>query len=242
MEVLRRQAARLFVRSIQRCGLIFGIGLCLFPASFGQETGKVLIPLVHSVAISVTSHINETCGNTITGSTFREDATALLVRAGFIVSNVHNAVVSIDTDCVAIPHSNRSSVMTVNQCLSLSETAPDRSNGKSAVPSTIWRECKASRCIGLNCQELAQSGLHDLLLQLWSGFQENDAQKDSVALTTTDPLVIRRGLERAPASSVQSIAYMSESKRAAVRKVFYSLYLMNCLTLLVYWQFRRSHF
>ena len=203
MEVLRREARRLFVRSIKGYNVAFGIGLFLVPASFAQESGKVLIPLVHSVAISVSSHINERCGNTITGSAFREDATALLVRAGFTVSNVHNAVVSIDTDCVAISPSNRSTVMAVNQCLSLSETAPDRSNGKSAIPSTIWRECKASRCIRLNCRELAQSGLHDLLLQLWSGFQENDSQKDSVALTT-EPLVTPRGLERAPASSVQS--------------------------------------
>lgn len=224
-----------------------GVGLCLAFASFAQEPGRLLIPLVRSVSISVTSNVAPACGTTISPSLAREDTTALLRGVGFTVSNIHNAQIAVNTECAALSAGSRNPVMSVNQCLSLSEPLPRRLKESPAPLTPTWQQCQSNRCIGAKCQELARAGLHLLLIQLLSSFQEYDSKSD---LTTLQSQPQPEPNARGEGTGLQSTAgrhsvsghptgYTMPPQRILVRDVFYSLYVMNCFSLLIYWQFRR---
>ena len=228
---------------------VVGFGLWLVPASFGQEPGKLVIPLVRSVTILVESEVAESCGGAISQSVLKQDATTLLRGVGFTVSNIHSSRLEISTDCVAADRRSHTPAMAIDQCLSLSETLPDRSTQSGAMVATTWRKCQSNRCVGPNCEDLVRSGLHSQLIELLSSFQKHDSLS-ALAPPQTKPQQqagvtveeAARHVKLRPFSASYSTGYAPIPRRMLIRNAFYLLYVMNCLGLMVYWQFRQWQF
>src|SRR5215469_7775846 len=85
----------------------------LAPTFAAQQPGRLLIPLVHSVAVSVRSTATAGCVNVISGPLTQQDAVDLLRRAGFKISEPPDAIVRIATDCGEARPRNRTSAVSV---------------------------------------------------------------------------------------------------------------------------------
>ena len=211
--------------------LALGLGLCILPVhtSFGQERGKPLIPLAAPLRMSVASNVAQGCGGTVLPSVIQQDAEAQLRGVGVTVSNIHNAQLAIDVDCVAVTPSARSTVVVVHQCLAFSELVSAPSNDGRAMLATTWRKCQSFTCGGAKCEPLVRSGLHTLINPFFSDFQERNSRND---------LPIPQIRPQPQASVIPGEA----PHRLVGRVVFYLLYIMTCVTVLVYWQRREHHY
>jgi hypothetical protein len=162
----------------------------------------------------VASKIGRGCGAGIVPAVVQEAAAARLTYVGITVSNAYNARLSIDFDCAPAP--GRNHPMAVQECLSFFEfTSASPKDGKSTLAST-WRKCRSYTC-DRKCEEskrCAAQLVGEFLGDLW--------ERSPVA-----PPVVARS---APATETLP--------GPTVRVVIFAGYILNCISLLVYWQFR----
>jgi hypothetical protein len=217
--------------SSKPCALGLGLCLCILPVhtSFGQERGKPLIPLAAPLRMSVASDVAQDCGVTIPPSVIQQDAEAQLRDVGVTVSNIHNAQLAIDVYCAAVTPGSRSTTVVVQECLGFSELIPARSNHGRAMFATKWRNCQSFRCGGAKCESLVRSGLHTLINTALIDFQERNSRND---------LPIPQIRPQPQASVIPGEA----PRRGVGRSVFYLLYIVTCVTVLVYWQCREHQY
>lgn len=225
----------------------FGLAFCLISACFAQQPGRVVIPVVRSVTISVTSDVAGGCGSTVSPTLAQQDVMAVLRATGFKISNDPYAILAIDADCGAVGVRRRSSPISVHQCLTLSEKAPITSKENGATFTMTWRKCHADQCGGSNCQEMVRFGLHGLLMQLLKTYEEQDPLSDLSMLQSQLPQQpnVKGAAENSNkgAQSISASPFTLSSIRSdgiILREMFYSLYLMNCIGTLVYWLSRAS--
>jgi len=211
------------------CVLVLGLYLCILAVhtSFGQERSK--IPLAAPLRMSVTSNVAQGCGGAIPPSVIQQVAEAQLRAVGVTVANIHNAQLAMDIDCVAVTPGSRSAAVVVHQCLAFSEPVPAASNGGRAMFATTWRKCQSFTCGGAKCELLARSGLSTLVNPFLSDFQERNARNDLPS----------------PQIRLQPRAgFLSGEvpQRVVGGVVFYLLYIMVCVTVMVYWRRRAHHY
>jgi hypothetical protein len=226
-------AARVSRFGSKPCVLVLGLGfcLCILPVHtfFGQDRGEPLVPLAASLRMSVASNVAQGCGGTILPSVIQQDAETQLRGLGVTVSNIHNAQLAIDVYCAAVTPGSRSTAMVVQECLGLSELVPAPSKHGRAMFATTWRNCQSFRCGGAKCEPLARSGLHTFINSVLSDFQERNSRNDL-------PIPPIRPQPHA------SVIPGEAPQRDVGRSVFYLLYIMTCVTVLVYWQCREHQY
>ena len=174
---------------------------------------------------SVLSNVAPTCHGPIPAAALQQDAAEQLRGAGVTVSDIHNAQLALDIDCLPLPGTRASGV---HQCLSFSEVVTAPSNGSRAMLATTWRQCQSYACSGANCQTQLRPGLHTLVDAFLADFQQRGSRSAA-----------------APASSVENRSPVADAIQGASRRVggpviFYSLYMMMCFVVLLYWQVRKQ--
>jgi hypothetical protein len=215
------------------CILVLGVALChcmlLVQTSFGQERGKTPLPLTAPLRMSVAFNVAPGCGATIPPSAIQQDAEAQLRGVGVTVSNIHNAQLATDVYCAAITPGSRNTAVVVQECLGFSELHPAPSNRGRAMFATTFRDCQSFKCRGAQCEPLARSRLHTLINTFLSDYKDRNSRDAFPA-----PQIL-------PQPEV-SVLPGEASGRVAGSSVFYLLYIMTCVTVLVYWQYREHQY
>ena len=184
-------------------------------------------PLVHPVfatplTISVAAGVASACRGALVPSMIQSDAEGRLRGVGVIVSNVHNAELAVDVDCVTVNPRTSLETLAVHQCLAFSEVVQTPFSDRRAMLATTWRKCQAYRCNGARCEPILRASQQALIDNFWSDFQErNSADSAPPAQSRPEP----------PTRIVET--------RTAGRDVIFALYIMTCLSVLAYWQFRK---
>src|SRR5690349_5155765 len=126
-----------------RSTLHLGIALFLFCASMTAAENEPA-PAA-PIRLAVATKIASTCRDAIAAPPISQDAVAQLESAGVRVSDIHNAELTVDVDCLPLarPHGASSAV---HQCLGFSEMVAPASNGGRTMLATTWRQCQSYTC------------------------------------------------------------------------------------------------
>jgi hypothetical protein len=165
--------------------------------------------------VGVTSNASRACANAVPPGIVEQDAASRLQGAGVIVSDIHNAQVSIDLDCVPLKQTPHEVSFAVHQCLGFSELVS--SHDSKPLLANTWRKCESYICATRTCEAQVRTGLSALLDSFLSDFRERSA----------------------PPVQTASVVYTPTGVSLAQRVGFYAVYLMLCLTVFLYWQFRK---
>jgi hypothetical protein len=166
----------------------------------------------------VSSGIGRGCGGGIAPTKLQDAATARLAYVGITVSNVHNATLSMDLDCRPVtPGGNP--LRAVEECLTFSEfvSAPSK-DGKPTLAST-WHKCRSYSC-DRKCEESKH-----YTAQLVGEFL-GDLWERSPVSPNPAPVM-------APSTAAQE-----KGPGTTVRVAIFGGYILNCISVLVYWQLR----
>jgi hypothetical protein len=176
--------------------------------------------------MAVATKIASTCRDAVAASAISQDAVAQLQSAGVPVSDIHNAELTVDVDCLPLarPHGASSAV---HQCLGFSEMVAPASNGGRAMLATTWRQCQSYTCSRANCESLLRPGLRTLVDAFLVDSQQRGLSLAAHAAPAAPLSVSINPIERA-------------SQRVGGPVIFYSLYLLMCFLVLLYWQMRRE--
>ena len=194
--------------------LALGLCACILAAnpSSTHERGNAQAPPA-ALKVSIACDVDRGCGGGVSSHVIRQDAEAQLRGAGVTVSNIHNAELAIDVYCAAISPGSRGSAVVIRQCLNFSELTPSTHGGATFTSS--WRKCESFTCRGAKCESLSRSGLHALVDTFLKDTQERFQP------------------------TLQRIVLPVEAPHPVDGRIaFYSLYIMTCVTVLVYWQCR----
>src|SRR5260370_4467029 len=208
-----------------------GLSLCILPlhTSFGQERAQPLIPLAAPFRISVGSNVAQGWGGALRPTVIQKDAEAQLRGAGITVSSIHNAQLAIDVYCAPVNPGSRRTAVVIRECLGFSELVPAPSNHARTISTTTFRNCQSLTCRGAKCEPLGRSGLQPLLNPFLKDLQDRNSRNDS-PIAQIQPQPHTGVIPRQAAQRIEG------------RSVFYLLYIMACVTVLVYWQCRGRHF
>ena len=124
--------------------------------------------------------------------------------------------------------------MVIRECLDFSEVVPAPANHGRPMSATTFRNCQSLMCRGAKCEPLVRSGLHTLLNPFLKDLQDRNSRNDR-------PIA---QIEPQPQTGVIPGKLLSASRDRALlsAEVFYLLYIMTCVTVLVYWQCRGHQF
>jgi hypothetical protein len=117
----------------------------------------------------------------------------------------------------------------VRECIDFSEVVPALANHGRPMSATTFRNCQSLVCRGAKCESLVGSGLHTLLNPFLKDLQDRNSRKDG-PIAQIQPLPQTGVIPREAPQSIEG------------RSVFYLLYIMTCVTVLLYWQCRGHHF
>jgi hypothetical protein len=147
--------------------------------------------------------------------------TAGLRNVGIPVSTVYNSQLSVEVECATLSPDPGAALAT-HECLDFSELVQTASNeGRPALAST-WRKCATLSCARGKCDAGVQAAVQDQLRELSAVLQERRAAAAAPA----------------PAPAPERRFTIEVSRRGLV--LFYSLYIVACLSLIVYWQVRKQ--
>lgn len=182
-------------------------------------------PATESLRFSIASRVATTCGSVFSPSVIRGYVDARVRRAGITVSSVHTSQLAAETDCVPRGPRAGDSGIAVEQCLGYSElvSAPAPKTGVGLA--NTWRKCQSFVCASGRCESSMRAGLNVLMNSFFADFEKTRA----ASALTVRPIEVH-----APASA--------QNTGATIRATaaFYFLYILACIILLLYWQFRSS--
>jgi hypothetical protein len=171
--------------------------------------------------VSVVSTVASACGQGVSQEAVQDLAKARLNGAGILVSSVHDATLAIETDCGPVRESGRRR-LAVQECVTFSELVNPTKNGERPTLAATWRKCESYTCDRAKCEAARpyeEASIDDFL----NYFQERQATEQGA-------------LERAAAA-----ARSRRGPSPEALPIFLGIYVMCCLTVLMYWQFRKQH-
>ena len=124
----------------------------------------------------------------------------------------------MDLDCVALEDGIRGGPTAVHQCLALSEVVSASGQYKPILAST-WRNCQSYTCRGGKCDSQVSAATGVLIGAFLSE--------------------LRRRTQAESTQFVPVVAYAPPPRRNVVQFIFYTVFMMACLSVLFYWQWRR---
>ncbi len=197
------------------------------PAQAAEKQAFAGNPLKLSAATAV----DASCGGAVNQSLLQEQLETGLRRHGIALSSVHTARLGMEVECMSSPESGNA--LAIHQCLDLKELVSQNSaEGRAAMAST-WRKCAAFQCRSGACAKTADGRLASLL----DGFSEElQSRAGSAALTA--PIITIRNAVGTPAAA---LAQAAAPDGAGTRTVFFSVYILFCLSVLLKWQLRGQY-
>jgi hypothetical protein len=229
-------------RSARVCGfvLILGLGVCVFlvRSAFGQSSGRSLA----SLRVSVASNIGRGCGGSIVPTAIQQAAAARLAYVGITVSNIHNARLSIDLDCVAMAPTRHNKAMAVQECLTFSEFVSPLSKGARPMLTSTWRRCRSYTCdrkCGASERYAAQL-MGEFLGDLWERNPTDSISLQQSRSQSEDRGAAPRSISSQPTPVIAPSNPLQDTSPPGMtaRTVVFGGYILTCISVLVYWQFR----
>jgi hypothetical protein len=204
---------------ITRASLLLAIGLYFLavPLAVGQDAAKLPTLSLAPFRLSAVSQTSEGCGSLITAPAVQQNLEGQLRSVGINLSAIYNAQISTDLDCMAMEDGTRAAIA-VHQCLAFSEVVSASRQDKPILAST-WRKCQSYTCRSGNCDSQASATTGTLLGAFLVEFQ--------------------RRTQAEATQFVPAITYNPPPKRNVVQFVFYTGFIMACLSVLFYGQWRR---
>lgn len=214
--------------------------LCVAAAAHAQDAPK---PMANRgpVRISLTSKVTPAC-NTFAAPVADPDATGQLGKAGLtLVTNLHQAQLAVDIDCVAMAQAPQTS-LAVHQCLGFSEPLATRTKGAGTVLANTWRKCEAFTCEGRKCDAQAKTTFHTLLGSFLDDYRERAANTAATAEPEETAAPANFGAQVAQqASNVATVVrYGVVPPDYTARLVIWSLYIAWTLAVAIYWRVRKT--
>jgi hypothetical protein len=218
------------------------LGLLRFVGAMFVLALPAALPNAATLRVSVVASVGPRCGASVLAPALRRMAAERLSGAGITVSSIHNSQLEVGVDCIARTPSRRSQAISVSECVTFSEPlATLSSNGKTIVGSA-WQGCQSFACTRAKCD--AALTREDVLLNaLLDDFQERDAAGRIPEPAPHQPTSVFAAppLPLATPPAGRAYSYSPPPDHALGRLIFYSTYIMTCLSLFVYWQFRSKH-
>jgi hypothetical protein len=210
--------------------VIVGLGLWLTPVqmSEGQQAGTSTSVAQPQLRVQVVSKVTRGCGAIIQPAGMQSHAEGLLKPAGITVSNIYNSQLAVNTDCVPLRLETDTPGMAVSQCLTFLEVgAPSAAERRTGL-TTKWRKCESLKCSRSKCEALVHSRL-DILVNMFLA---------EVRMPMQAPLasVIAPPIKPSPSHPVRV------SPPRVLGTIFYSLHILFCLVVFLYWQLRGQMF
>jgi len=165
--------------------------------------------------VAITSNVPHACAGAVPAAIIQHDAEGRLRSAGVTVSDIHNAQLTVDLDCVPVKPGAHDTALAVHQCLGLSELVS--SNERKPILANTWRKCESYICGTAKCEAPVRIGLNALLDSFLGELRERTAPRVETASVVDAPT----------------------GATATERVVYYAVYLMICVMLLLYWQLRK---
>ncbi len=181
-----------------------------------QGAGEEPVPL----RVSVVSSVARSCPAFAT----RAEVEERLRTAGFTISDVHNAEMEVELDCVPVAAGTRYATMAVRQCLSLSELVPSPEHRGHSVMATTWRQCQSytsSRQQYPAALRMRTGSLFKAFLSDFGGRAAPPPPPQPAPVATPD------------------IQQPRMDRLTKERIIFYSLYTLVCLSVLLFWLSKR---
>jgi len=213
--------------------LAVGAVICLAVTHSAVAQNSTAQPL----RLAVASEFGKACGGAFAPSATRQQIENRLRGAGLTVSNVHTELLSIDVDCVALGSGARTGSTAVHGCLGFSELVSTTSHTRGAALAGTWRKCQSFVCTRGNCDPPLRAGVNGLVNEFLAAFET----RVRAVPNSPDPAPVP---VPAPAPvSVPAVAYaMAQVTVVSSRGLllFYSVYILACMSVLLYWHFRGS--
>jgi hypothetical protein len=149
----------------------------------------------------------------------RQNFEGQLRAAGINLSDLYNAQISSDLDCMALENDVRSAAIAVHQCLALSEVVSAASREGKPILASTWRDCRSYTCRGGNCDSQVSLATGTLIGSFLSEFQRR-TQAEATQFVTV-------------------MRYTPPPKQHVVQFLFYTGFIMACLSVLFYWHWRK---
>ncbi len=231
------------------CVLVLRLGLSMVApdASPAQDVRGSVTPVGRPLTISVASNVAQSCAPSILGSVVQQDIEAQLRGAGISVSNVHNAGLATEVDCVPAMAGGRLTGISVHQCLSLSQSGPSPSQGHGVTLVTTWRKCQSYTCGKRNCAALIRSKLRSLVGAFLTDAPTINSAHDMLGQPArprqqvSETNLAARELstaERRSSQATEPIPYTPSTKPAlGPYVIYYLLYILMCLAVLALWEY-----
>ena len=200
--------------------LLPAIGMCLFaaPSVSGQQTGEVpRLPLA-PLRLAAISQTSEACGSAVSAAAVQKNFEGRLRSAGITVSAIHNAQIAMSLDCLALQDSAGAAAVAVHQCLAYSEVVSVAREGKPILAST-WQNCQSYTCRTGKCDSQTSSATGTLM----NAFLTELQQRTQAEATQFVPV----------------LTYNPPPRRNVIQFLFYTVFMMACLSVLFYWQWRK---
>lgn len=176
------------------------------------------LPAGNLFRIAVSPSVMPGCGAAVAPAVLRQNAESRLRGVGLTVSDIHNAKLGIDVDCVPVKAAGGHN-LAVHQCLGFSEVVSAAASGGQPMLANTWRQCESYICESGKCEATVNAGLNGLVDTFLSVLAERSSQA---------PV-------RPPANSGTSGPVTSYE-----RVLFFGLYTVTCLTMFLYWQIRKK--
>jgi hypothetical protein len=220
--------------------LILDLSVCICPvqSASGQSSGNALA----SLRVSVASNVGRGCGEGIVPTAVREAAAARLAYVGITVSNIHNARLSMDLDCVAPPPARRNKAMAVQECLTFSEFVSAPSNEARPMLTSTWRRCRSYTC-DLKCEVSKRYGaqlMGEFLGDLWERNPTDRMSPQQSRSESENRAAAQQSISSQSTRVMASSNPLQDTSPPGItaRIVIFGGYILTCISVLVYWQFR----
>ena len=217
--------------------LAVGAVICLAVTHSAVAQNSPSASAAQPLRLAVASEFGKACGGAFAPSATRQQIENRLRSAGLTVSNVHTELLSIDVDCVALGSGARTGSTAVHECLEFSELVSTASHTRGAALASTWRKCQSFVCSRGNCDPPLRAGVNGLLNEFLGTINRRIRAVPASPVAAPVPVPVQ---VRAP---VPTVAYaMAQVTVVSSRGLllFYSVYILACMSVLLYWHFRGS--
>jgi hypothetical protein len=204
-----------------RLALLAGLAACPLFMLSAQDRPAMPLPAGSPFRIAVAQNVTPGCGTAVAPTVLQQNAEMRLRSVGLTVSDIHNAKLGIDVDCVPVTSAggrNPGRSLAVHQCLGFSEVVSAAAGGGQPMLADTWRQCESYICESEKCQATVDAGLTGLV----------DTFLSVLAERSSEPPV-------RPLSSGGATGTATPYERV----IFFGLYTITCLTMFLYWQIRK---
>jgi hypothetical protein len=224
--------------------MIVPLGLALFSTiSLHGQIRPDPVSFGPGLTVSFATNIAPSCRTAIISPRPAYDVESELRSAGIKVSRAYNAALTREADCIPLGALSPKTSIVVHQCLALREVVSLSSQARGVQMAVTWQKCESLTCPHWTCDAKAGRSFGNLLEAFLTVVRRRDPDSHPSYRSEFVNPVKPEQAKRAPSPKLTSLQIDTPTvpSRTTVT-TFYVAYILTCLALLVYWEFRRVRF